>query len=137
MVESDSVKTWAPGADETDENPTFIQNEEQEEKAMDIDDIRKEPIESSKVARCKKCRRLKFGHPRPFGQNDCQLEPILSDEILKKDDEEKNKKRFESRKRKSSGSTLRPTPEKKTKVSEQDILIYRKEDEEIKCLENE
>ena len=138
MGESDSVENNAPGAAGAgiDENRHFIQNEELEEGAMDIDDIRNEPIESSKVARCKKCRRLKFGHPRPFGQNDCQLEPILNDEVLKKDDEEKNKKRLETRKRKSSGPISRPTPEKRSKVSEKGGLDDRDE-EEITCLEDE
>ena len=52
------------------------------------------------MARCKHCRRLKFGHPKPYGEKDCRLEPIKNDEELKRDDCAKNELRKEARKRK-------------------------------------
>ena len=43
---------------------------------------------------------MKFGHPKPYGEKDCRLEPIKNDEELKRDDCAKNELRKEARKRK-------------------------------------
>ena len=56
-----------------------------------------------KMERCKHCRRLKLGHPKPFGEKECKLEPIEKEDELKKDDEEKLKN--EARKRSRSTDT--------------------------------
>ena len=117
----------------SDENPEIIQKEDIVEEGMEVEDIRREPIDSDKVTRCKSCRRMKYGHPKPYGQYDCNLKPITDDEELKKDDEEKNKKRLESRKRKFSGTMARKTPEKKSKTFE--TTDYK--DEKVKSLEEE
>ena len=39
--------------------------------------------------RCGKCRRLKLGHPRPFGKEKCELERINDDKELENDDGKK------------------------------------------------
>ena len=62
-----------------------VDEEDHIELSLDIEDFRKEPIESKKVARCKHCRRLKFGHPKPFGESNCHLDIIDDDDLLRED----------------------------------------------------
>ena len=62
-----------------------------------IEHFRNEPIESDVIQRCKNCRRMKYGHPKPFGEARCKLERIDDDDDLRKDDEMKNVKRIEIR----------------------------------------
>ena len=79
---SDSVENSTNGAAAThysEENPDVIHKEDVEEESMEVEDIRKEPIDSNKVTRCKKCRRMKYGHPQPYGQHECNLKPITDD----------------------------------------------------------
>ena len=64
-----------------------VDEEDHIELSLDIEDFRKEPIESKKVARCKHCRRLKFGHPKPFVESNCHLDIIDDDDLLREDDE--------------------------------------------------
>ena len=82
-----------------------------------IEDFRLEPLESKRITRCKKCRRLKFGHPKPFGESNCLLDIIEDDTKLREDDEEKNKLRLEQRrKRKGSDELYKVKDEKKVQT---------------------
>ena len=65
-----------------------------------LDCYRKEPIDSERVQRCKKCRRVKYGHPKPFGEKPIELKIIEKDDELRVDDEEKNSKHFKNREKK-------------------------------------
>ena len=58
---------------------------------MTIDDIKNEPKDSVKIPRCKKCRRMCFGHDGPTGTDNCKLDVIENDEELKMEDEKMNK----------------------------------------------
>ena len=115
---------------------TIIHEEEKDEEDMEIEEIIEEPEESEKVTRCKKCRRQKFGHPMPFGLENCQLVRIESDSELKKDDEVKHEKRRElrsrktpSRKRSLSHGKKVPDPKKKKEEDEEETSDI---DEELK-----
>ena len=103
------------------------------EEEMEIEEIANEPEDSEKVNRCKKCRRLKFGHTLPFGQDKCELPRIEDNEELKKDDELKNEKRKEirakkTRKRKSL-SDERIDPDAKKLKDDPDAELVKLEEE--------
>ena len=77
------------------ESLQVVDEEQSELLLINIEDFRKEPLDSKRISRCKKCRRLKFGHPKPFGENHCRLDRITDDEQLREDDELKNKQRLD------------------------------------------
>ena len=120
---------------------SIIQNEEPDEEEMDVEDISKEPPDSRKIDRCKKCRRMKFGHPIPFGKDNCHLERIENDADLKEDDDMKNKKRVELRSRKKkrllSDSKKESIAKKNKDETEESDEELDKMKEEEKKLENE
>ena len=87
------------GADKNGETDGY-QDEDKQEETMEIEEIMDEPIDSTKVSRCRNCRILKFGHPRPFGERECKLSRIDNDEELRQDDIIKNEMRKESRSKK-------------------------------------
>ena len=105
------------------------------EEEMEIEEIIKEPENSVKVDRCKKCRRLKFGHTLPFGQDKCELERINDDEELKKDDKIKNEKRKETRIKKSEAKKRKSLSKERTDSNAK--KVKEDEDEELKKLEEE
>ena len=107
--------------------------EDGDEEFMDIDEIVNEPVESTKVDRCKKCRRMKFGHPRPYGQDKCKLNRIENDEDLRKDDASKNIKRIELRNGKKRGLSH----EKEESVAKKIKDNTKTNDDELKNLEKE
>ena len=113
---------------------TVIQSEEPVEEEMDVDEIAKEPPESRKIDRCKHCRRMKFGHPIPFGLDKCQLEKIENDEILKADDGVKNQKRTELRTRKKKRLLSNDKKESVAKKKKDEEL---ESDEELKRMQDE
>ena len=133
MGGDDNVVPNTTGAEESTEEDVFTIEENQEE-SMEIDQLINEPLESGKIARCKKCRRMKFGHPLPYGLHDCQLDPILDDVELREDDQQKNEKRKESRNRKlkPSGGPPGTTLEKKSKPGNPDEEVKRLEEERMK-----
>ena len=101
-----------------DSDPMDIEEEDEAELTlMNLEDFQREPIDSKRVSRCKRCRRLKFGHPKPFGENKCKLAIIKDDSKLREDDEKKNRARLEKRnKRKRSTDSRKGENDKKTKT---------------------
>ena len=121
---------------------TIIHEEEKSEEDMEIEEIMNEPEESEKIIRCKKCRRQKFGHPLPFGMENCQLSRIEDDSELKKDDKSKHEKRKELRnkKRKTSQDGNTSDPKKKKEESDdssdtdQDLKAMLEEEKKLQSL---
>ena len=114
---------------------TIIREEEPTEEDMEVEEIANEPPDSRKINSCKKCRRMKFGHPVPYGQEHCQLERIDDDESLKADDETKNRKRIELRRNKKKRSlsdekTDSVAKKKKDKEYGSDEELERMQEEE-------
>ena len=74
-------------------------DEDEEDAEVRLDDIISEEGKSDSkiVRRCKKCKRLTFGHKGPVGEKRCTLDEITDPVELKKDDELKNLKRKEIR----------------------------------------
>ena len=71
------------GAEANHESNTYLE-EDAEEESMEIEELREVAVDSGRVVRCKHCRRMRFGHPLPYGEKECRLEPIKKDEDLKK-----------------------------------------------------
>ena len=67
-----------------------MMDETKEEQDMTVDEIRKEPENSAKIPRCKKCRRMCFNHDGPTGVDKCKLDAVEDSEL--KDEDEKNHK---------------------------------------------
>ena len=80
-----------------------IEREDPSEEAMDLEEIEAEPLDSERINRCGKCRRVQFGHPVPYGTGKCLLERIDDDESLAEDD----KKKLEMRRQKRGKKRLR------------------------------
>ena len=72
------------GAEGNNKSNTY-QVEDEDEESMEIEELRQVPLNSGRVVRCKHCRRI-FGHPSPYGEKECRLEPMKNDEDLRKDD---------------------------------------------------
>ena len=81
---------------------TSILIENPEEEQMEIEELNKETIDSKKIMRCKKCRRMQFGHPLPWGENYSELNQIEDDDELEKDNLIKNIQRKIVRKKKET-----------------------------------
>ena len=64
---------------------------------MTLDDIRNEPIESERIPRCKKCKRMCFAHDGPTGLEKCKLDTLEDEQALQEDDEKVNKIREKER----------------------------------------
>ena len=71
---------------------TAMNFEEMDLENLDVPDWRKN------VQRCGKCRRMKYGHPQPFGAEKCELERIDDEKELEEDDEKKRQMKNEKEK---------------------------------------
>ena len=93
-----------------------ILEEDPDEEEMEIEDLNKETIDSKKIVRCRKCRRMKFGHPLPWGEKNCELIRINDDEELRKDDLTKNMQRQVMRRnKKKPDNTKKGSEDRKNK----------------------
>ena len=114
----------------------MIEDEDPDEEMMDIDDIAAEPIDSAKINRCGKCRRVQYGHPVPYGAGRCILEEIANDEDLKRDDEVKLEMRRKKRTRKRSrGFDDVTEPGAKKEKNEEEELLRKNAEFESKLEE--
>ena len=91
-----------------------------EEINMTVEEIRNEPKESGRVPRCRRCRRMCFGHDGPTGMDKCKLDIVEDEEELRDEDDNNHKVRESTRrskalKRKSSTETHVGNEEKKIK----------------------
>ena len=117
------------------ESLQLVDEEQSELLLINLEDFRKEPLDSNWVTQYKKCRRLTFGHPKPFGENHCRLEKITDDAVLREDDEVKNKSRLDRRKKRKHDSNTDYSDDKRHKGSdhdEEEFTTEEDDDEEVK-----
>ena len=76
---------------------------------MTIDDIRNEPVDSNRIPRCKRCKRMCYAHDGPTGIDKCKLDILEDEKAMVEDDEKVNrireKERLEKFKRKKPSET--------------------------------
>ena len=56
---------------------------------MEIEEIGAEPLNTDRINRCGKCRRVQFGHPKPYGIYKCLLDRLDDDKLQEEDDKTK------------------------------------------------
>ena len=101
-----------------------ILEEDPDEEEMEIEELNKETIDSKKIVRCRKCRRMKFGHPLPWGEKNCELNRINDDEELRKDDLTKNMQRQVMRRnKKKPDNTKKEIEDRKRKEDKKDSKL--------------
>ena len=101
-----------------------ILEEDPDEEEMEIEDLNKETIDSKKIVRCRKCRRMKFGHPLPWGEKNCELNRIDDDEELRKDNLTKNMQRQVMRRnKKKPDNTKKEIEDRKRKEDKKDSKL--------------
>ena len=81
--------------------------------------------DSTRILRCKHCKRMTFAHEGPYGEDKCKLSPIENVEDLKRDDEIKNRKRAEKRKRNETLSEEHRNKVQKTASEKQEDVNNR------------
>ena len=103
---------------ESQHSAGIVEKEDPSEEMMEIEEIEVEPLNSKRIRRCGKCRRVQFGHPVPYGIDKCKLERIDDDKLLAEDDKKKLELRRDKRGKKRSRS--REYDGRRTKFSKEE-----------------
>ena len=110
--------------------------------SMTIEEIVEEPQDSTRIPRCKKCRRMCFGHEGPTGLENCKLDVIEDDDKLKEEDKRINiiRQKVRQKKRKFSDESKVESETKKKKEEPKDEneklrdILRRKESDTAKLI---